>query len=136
MENKIDFTQIVDFIFKNRNNYSKLTDEDKKKFFFIINRKFSCQFPHQANFLNSKFIDKDSALDVWFNYLNKMTNIPSWYWTKYEKEKKHNKFSNKDIEIFKKYNEHFNERDLEYILKYFEEEVKEEIKILKKYEKE
>jgi hypothetical protein len=135
MNDKIDFTHIVDFIFKNRNNYYKLTDEDKKKFFFIINRKFAAKYPLQADFFNSKFIDKDSALDVWYNYFNKMSNIPSWYWTKTEKIK-NNKFTNKEVELFKKYNEYFSDKDLDFIFKYFEDEVRDELKILKKYEKE
>ena len=85
-----DFTHIVDFIFKNQSDYKKLSNEDKEKFFFIINRKLARKYPKHAQFFNNKNIDKSNALDLWYYFFLKKgaKGIPSWYWGNKKKTKK------------------------------------------------
>lgn len=136
MEEVFDFRLIANIIFENKERYTEISDNDKEKAFFILNRKFSAHFPEQAQFVNSKSINRATALDMWFNFFKKknINRIPSWYWIKIEKVKVIKDFTNKEIEIFKKYNSHFSESDFEYIFKNFKDEVRHEVKFLSKFE--
>lgn len=79
-----DFRNIINFMFKDREKYEKVSDEEKTKNFFIINRKFARAYPIHAEFFNKKNIDKPSALDIWYSFCHKkrFNNIPQWYWGK------------------------------------------------------
>jgi hypothetical protein len=77
---KIDFIQVANIIFKDKYLYSNLTDKDKENNFFMINRKFAVGKYKQAQFFNDKYIDKESAMDVWNIFFKNQTGIPSWYW--------------------------------------------------------
>jgi hypothetical protein len=132
-ERKIDFTVVVDYIFKNKNKYLELSDADKEIAFFMINRKFSAYYPSDAKKLNYKIVNRASAIDIWFKAFKKTNDIPFWYWTKVEK-KESKKISKSDIDIFLKYNKDINPRYLDFIINFYEEDMKTEIKKLKKYE--
>jgi hypothetical protein len=132
-EEKIDFIKVVDYLFINKDKYLKLSDTDKENNFFIINRKFSAQYPKEANFFNTKLGNRASALDIWFKIFKKTTSIPYWYWTKVEK-KESKKFTKGDIDLFLKYNQAINPKYLDFIIDFYEEDMREEIKKLKKYE--
>ena len=134
LDKKVDFTVVVNCMFKDKKSYRELSDDDKIKAFFKINQKFACAQPKYANFLNSKYIDKDSAVDIWNDKYKTEYYIPTWYWTSVEKKTVSKNFTTREVEIFKKYNEHLNQKDLEFIFKYFTDDVKEEIRILSKFE--
>lgn len=129
----MDFIQIVDCIFKNKNNYSKITDEDKINSFYIINKKFSIGKPEIANFFNNKHIDKASALDMWFLVFKNTNKIPNWYWIKKtdKNKQKIKDISNQDKEMIMKYYD-LNENDFEFLYKHYKEDVDNKIKILKR----
>lgn len=134
-----DFTHIVDFIFKNKDNYEKLSDDDKEKFFFIINRKFTRGFPLHSQFFNKKYIDKSSALDMWYYFFIKkrVQGVPSWYWSKKQepiKKPSTVKYSKIEIEFLIKYFE-ITEDDIEYLMKYHPEQIDEEVKKFRKFNK-
>jgi len=76
----MDFKDIVNIIFKFKNKYNTVTDEDKEKNFFIFNRFMSKKYPIQALALNSKFDDKVIAMDIWYMYLRNEYNVPDWFW--------------------------------------------------------
>ncbi len=78
----MDFKEIVNCIFINKNKYWEISDEDKEKNFFIINRKFSRKYPNIADLFNNKNIDKSLALDKWFYFFENQNKIPDWYWGK------------------------------------------------------
>ena len=132
-----DFTHIVDFIFKKKEEYKKLSNEDKEKFFFIINRKFARGYPQNAQFFNDKSIDKASAMDIWYHFFIKkrVQGIPSWYWTpKKEKEKEKSVATKSDIEFLMSFYD-IKERDVYFLIKNYPDEVTEELKKYHKFEK-
>jgi len=134
MPKKVDFIQIVDCIFKNKDNYKKLEDQDKDDNFFIINRKFSLKFPLHANLFNKEGIDKSSALDVWFEFFRKNKGVPGWYWAKNPKEKEKRIIPNADRKLIIQYCE-ISEKDADFLINNYLDEVKDEIKTIKRFKK-
>ena len=131
-----DFTHIVDFIFKSKNEYAKLSDEDKEKNFFIVNRKFARSYPTHAQFFNKKGMDKASAMDIWYQFFIKMrTNgVPSWYWGP-KKTPKEKPLISKDEKEFLKEFYVIKDKDVDFLVKYYPDDVLEEVKKYKKFEK-
>jgi hypothetical protein len=131
----MDFIQIVDRIFKNKNSYDEVTDEDKVNAFFKINRKFGKEFPEMANSFNHKSIDKASAIDMWFEFFKNTYGIPKWYWDPKDKDKvkttRSTKKSNYDII---KQREELEDFEIQYLEKYYEEDLKQEMKKINKFE--
>jgi hypothetical protein len=133
---KFDFIKISNILFKDKKIYSQIEDSDKEYNFFILNRKLAKNFIKQAQFLNSKFIDKASALDIWFNFINKknINTIPGWWYNsdlKKEKEKNSN-ISKSDKALLLKYHK-LKDDDFEFLFKYKNAELQEELKKLKKF---
>ena len=101
--------------------WSKISDRDKARNFFMINRVCSIAYPLQANSFNNIKIKPEKVVDFWKIFItgyNKRT--PQWIWTKTvkkekEKEKKEYKeeviyfikdkyqISNREIEELKKF---------------------------------
>jgi len=134
---KYEFTHVVDFIFKNRDKYNNLTDEDKERNFFIINRKFARQYPIHANFFNKKGNDKATALDIWFSffYKKRINGIPQWYWYKKAKGKSISKIIKKDeINYLMEFYD-ITEDDVLYLVDNYTTEIKEEIRKYRKFNK-
>jgi len=132
----IDFISLGNIIFKNKDKYKFITDNDKEKNFFILNRKFAYKDIKKAQFFNNKNLDRSSSLDVWFAIFGNTTNIPGWYWkTKAKKSiKVKPKFKKDEIDdLMERYN--INERDIDFLILYYEDELKKTIKQLKKFQK-
>jgi len=131
-----DIRHIGDFIFKQKDQYKNLTDEDKEKFFFIMNRKFARQFPKHAQFFNNKNMDKSSALDVWYHFFIKQrtTDIPKWYWFKLSGKKEKSLLNKEEVDFFLEFYQ-IKRDDLDFLIKYFPEELAEEVKKFKKFNK-
>lgn len=132
----IDFISLGNIIFKDKDKYQFITNEDKEKNFFILNRKFAYKDIKKAQFFNNKNIDKSSSLDIWFSLFNNTTNIPSWYWqTKANKTTKAKpKFKKDEVDdIIERYD--LSDKDIDFLILYYEEEMKETIKRLKKFQK-
>ena len=132
-----ELKHIVDYIFRDKQNYNKLTVDDKKKFFFIINRKFAREYPRHAQHLNIKNIDESSALDVWYYFFIKkrVINTPDWYWFKLStKREKTTKYKNDEIEFIKNYYD-IDDHGIDYLIKNHQNELEEEIKKYRKFNK-
>lgn len=139
---KYDFTHVVNYLFKTREKYDDIPDDDKIRNFFIVNRSFAREFPAHAQFFNKKESDKASAMDIWYSFVHKKryNNIPKWWsWGKSKtKGKKTESFSSiiKKDEI--KYLCDFydiTEEDVKYLLINHKDAVKEEIKKLRRFNK-
>ena len=131
-----DFTHIIDFIFKKQSDYKKLSNEDKEKFFFIINRKMARMYPVHAQFLNKKYIDKSNSMDIWFNFFVKKgsNGIPNWYWGSKKKTTKEKSIIKKDeIEFLKKLYD-IKENDIQFLIDFFPEELLQEVKKIRKFD--
>jgi len=131
-----DLRHIGDFIFKQKDKYKDLTDEDKEKFFFIMNRKFARKFPRHAQFFNNKNMDKSSALDVWYHFFIKQRtmDIPQWYWFKLSGKKEKSLLKKEEIEFFLEFYQ-IKRDDLDFLTRYYPEELAIEVKKFKKFNK-
>jgi len=128
-----DFKDIVDAIFINKDRYKDISDKDKENSFYMINKKFSIQYPNLAATLNDKSIDKVVGLDVWFNHFRNVYSIPGWYWMKSPfKKDKVKKLSGPDTKMI--INEFdLTDSDFDFIQDNFEDELDYELKILKRW---
>lgn len=131
----IDFIQTANIIFKDKKSYSKLSDKDKENNFFILNRKFSVGKYKQAQFFNSKFIDKASAMDIWYLFFKNQNGIPFWYWRPKNKNKKEkNNLSNSDKNLLLE-NTELDSDDIDFLFKYYKDNLNYQIKKLKRFDK-
>ena len=70
-------------MFGDTDNYSEATKGDKRKNFFMIQRRMAIQHPMQAQALNGLRINQEQAVDVWKRFLSKQYNkTPFWMYTK------------------------------------------------------
>jgi len=129
----MDFIQIVDRIFKNKDLYYEVTDEDKIASFFKINRKFGKEFPDISRKFNHKNIDKASAIDAWFNFFKSQYGIPKWYWDPKDKKKVTKASKKSNYEIIRQ-REDLKDFEIDYLEKYYEEDLKNEMRKLSKFE--
>jgi hypothetical protein len=135
---KVDFITLANIIFKDKNKYEYVSDEEKENSFFILNRKFAIKYLKQAQFFNNKNIDKSSAIDVWYQVFYKTTNgAPDWWWrtSQKSKEKIKSEFSAADLKLIKEYYE-LTDYDVKFLVKYYSDKLKLDIKRLKKFKKE
>jgi hypothetical protein len=86
-------------------DWEKISDRDKARNFFMINRTCSVAYPLQANSFNHLKIQPEKVVDFWkvfVTYHNKKT--PQWVWTKTikkEKEKEELKYKDEILDFIK-----------------------------------
>ena len=124
---------ISNVIFRDREKWQYITDEQKSEFAFIFNRFFSKKFPHHALCLNLKKQDKVTIMDMWFHFM-KDKPYPNWFWSKSEKWSK-TSLDDKDFKFLMKKMNLNKEDDLVYLMNYYSEIIEEELKYYKKKEK-
>lgn len=131
---KVDFISLSNIIFKDKDKYKYVTDEEKNDCFFKLNRKFAIKYLKQAQFFNNKNVNRASAIDVWFQVFYKITNgTPSWWWlTKKNKETVKTEFVNKDLKMIKDFYE-LTDYDIKFLTTYFKDDLKIDIKRIKKF---
>lgn len=130
----MDFIEIVDRIFVNKDSYFDVSDEDKIAAFFKINRKFGKQYPEIAIKFNNKSTDKASAIDMWFDFFKDTRGIPKWYWDPKDRVKKTKDKKKSNYQEIKE-REDLDDYDMRFLEKYFEEDLISEMKKLNKFEK-
>jgi hypothetical protein len=128
-----ELIDVANAMFRNKNGWHKITDDDKNKFFFIFNRYFAKRFPDKSQLLNLKVIDKVSALDLWYNFMLDKS-YPNWFWSKSEKIEKPN-ISEKDFNLLFNKLKANKKEDLEYLIENHFEFIKDELKYYKSLEK-
>lgn len=120
-----ELIDVANAMLKNKKDWSKISNEDKEKFFFIFNRYFSKKYPDKSKLLNNKTINKVSAMDTWYLFMLDKP-YPKWFWSKSEKKAK---YEIEESEINYLLEEHsIKSSDLEILMKYYPDIVKEEIK--------
>ena len=126
--------ELID-IFKsitNKRGWDEISDEDKEKNFFIINRYMVKKYPQKSQLLNLKTINKVSALNLWYNFM--LTEpYPKWFWSKGEKADKP-EISEKDYKLLIR-KLHIKNIDLDYLIENHMDYIKEELKYFKDIEK-
>jgi len=125
---KIDnnLLQITNCMFKNRENWKWVTDDQKEEFSFIVNRLFSKMYPEYSEVCNIKNIDSVSVMNLWF-YFQDGKNYPQWFWSKSQKTEK-TEISEKDFKLLMVKLNINKEEDLIYLIDHFPEIIKEELK--------
>jgi hypothetical protein len=134
---KIDFITLANIIFKDKDKYKFVSDEEKENNFFVLNKKFAFKYLRQAQFFNNKNIDKAAAIDIWYQIFYKTTNgTPQWWWLSKQKakEKIKSEINKNDIELIKEYYS-FTDNDIKFLTIFFIDKLKEDIKRIKKFKK-
>lgn len=81
-----EFTKII---FESPGEYQEIGPGEKRKQFFMVNRRFAIQFPMQANALQHLKINQSGAVDFWQQFMRKQYNrTPKWMYTKGVKKSK------------------------------------------------
>jgi len=135
---KVDFITLANIIFKDKDKYKFVSDDEKKDSFFKLNRKFAYKDLRKAQFFNNKNINPSSSLDIWYQIFYGTTNgTPDWWWKTKQpsKNKIKSEFNNNDINLIKDYYEIKNS-DVEFLIKYYSQDLKDDIKRLKKFKNE
>lgn len=131
IENNI--LSISNTLFKDRKEYSKVTDSQKEQFFFIFNRYFSKKHLGKSFMLNDKTLNKSIGMDLWFEYF-KNKPYPQWFWSKSSKKQGDESLTDKDLNILKEHLD-IGEQELNFLLKHHYDEIIEELQYLKKLTK-
>lgn len=129
--------ELIKIMMESSSEYENVSKGDKRKNFFIIQRRMAIQYPMQAQVFNGLKINQEQAVDVWARFLNKKYNkTPFWMYTKGVKAAKEAK--EKKINIPTSLIEEYAKRyklDLKSVhdaLEFFPQEMKKEIKDFEK----
>ena len=130
---KVDFITLANIIFKDKDKFVFVSDEEKYDAFFKLNRKFAFKYLKQAQFFNNKNIDRSSSIDVWYQIFYKTTKgTPQWWWKTKQKTKEKSEISSSDLKLIKSYY-NLKDKDIDFLIKFNIDNLKEEIKRLKKF---
>ena len=79
----MELFDIIKVIFNKTTEFDSLNPGEKRKHFFMVNRRFAIQFPLQANVLQHLKINQSAVVDYWHVFLSsKYDYQPSWIYTK------------------------------------------------------
>ena len=123
---------VFNAMIKNKEDWNYVTDDQKEKFFFIINRNFSKIYPEKSQLLNLKNIDKVAAMDTWYYFMYNKP-YPKCFWSKSEKIQKSD-ISDKDYKLLLR-SLRIKDIDLDYLIENNQEFIREELKYFKQIEK-
>ena len=127
-----DFIEIADSIFVNKHKYQNITDEDKEKQFYILNKKFSIAFPKTAQAFNMKGVDRASIMDLWFIKFKNDHKLPYWYWAKSPFSRDKNNYSAPDRKLLMEEFDLTN-NEFEFLVDNFKEDSDYELKMIKRW---
>lgn len=69
-------------MFKNPVKFKDLSNYEKTKNGFMMNRFFSIKYPIQAQMMNRMYINGGESVQYWGSMLSKLyTDVPTWIWT-------------------------------------------------------
>lgn len=133
----VDLFELIKIMFEDSKSYNKINPGEKKKHFFMINRRMSVKFPLQAQVLQHLKIDEVSVVDFWQYFLRKQYNkTPYWMYTKGIKKSKELKEKKTNIKetLIKEYaiKHNLDIRSVKDALEFFPKEMKKEIQTFEK----
>lgn len=76
----MELFELTKKMFEDPEGYKEATKGDKRKNFFMIQRRMSIQHPLQANILNHIMINQESAIDIWQRFLSKTYKRSTPFW--------------------------------------------------------
>lgn len=126
--------QLFDYIkvlFGKDEQWDKVSNYDKSKNSFMINRFLSVKFPIQANMFNALKTDPIGQAESWRMVASKFNKVPGFMYTKVKKQTKEKEWlpNAKAVELYMKFNE-IGKREFNEAIKYDYNNVKNAIKIL------
>lgn len=79
----MELFDFINIIFTDPVKFKEVTNGEKQKNYFMLNRRFAIQFPMQANVLQLLKINQIAVIDYWHNFLRKYyKTVPSWIYAK------------------------------------------------------
>jgi hypothetical protein len=137
----MELFDFIKIIFSNPEEYAKIMPGEKRKHFFMCNRRFSIQHPLQANALQISKINQEAVIDWWQRFLRTTYKgyYPKWMYTTgvkkaQESKEKKIKVSNELIREFCKWNK-IDKKTVEDALEFFPEKMLNELKSFEKITK-
>jgi hypothetical protein len=79
---------LINLMFTNRKKYLSLSDNEKGKNFFMVNRLFSIKYPKQAQMFNHLRTPSAKVVDCWSWVAMQNNRVPTWFYTKTKQAKK------------------------------------------------
>ena len=74
---------LTKMIFEDPVGYEEVTPGEKRKHFFMVNRRFAINFPMQANVLQHLKVNQAAVVDFWQTFMRKMyKRTPGWMYVK------------------------------------------------------
>jgi hypothetical protein len=114
-----------------KTGWDLISDDDKSRLFFIVNRYMSKKYPQKSQLFNLKTIDKVSAMNLWYNFMLTQP-YPNWFWSKDKQEK--TEISIKDYKLLLN-NLKIKDIDLDYLILKYPEFINDELKYFREIEK-
>jgi|GEM_PF-2040999 len=134
----MDPFELIKIIFENPEKYKTINSGDKRKNFFIVQRRFAIKYPLQCQSLQHIRINDVAVIDFWQNFIIKQYNkVPYWMYTKGVKksnEKREKELNIKDS-IIKEFSVYYNYdiKSVKEALKVYPNEMKKELNDFQKY---
>ena len=137
----MELFQLTKAMFESPATYADATKGDKRKNFFMINRRMAIMFPDRANLLQHIRINMEAAVDMWQRLLRrKYTKTPFWMYVQgvkkaeEAKEKKIN-ISNETVQEYCKFYAQ-DPKQIKDAIKFYPAEMVKELKEFEKMQKE
>ena len=139
----MELFEMTKSMFESPGTYAGATKGDKRKNFFMINRRMAIQFPHLANMLQHVRINQEASVDWWQRFLRlkqKYTKTPGWMYTEgvkkaQEKKEKKINISNETIQEYCKFYQQ-DPKQIRDAIKFYPTEMAKEFKEFEKLQKE
>jgi hypothetical protein len=78
----MELFEFIKVIFNRPSDYSSISPSEKRKHFFMCQRRFAIQFPMEANVLQHLKINQQAVIDWWQKFLrSKYSSVPGWMYT-------------------------------------------------------
>jgi len=137
----MELFDFIKIIFVDPEKYSAITPGEKRKQYSMINRRFSIQYPMQANALQHLKINQAAVVDFWQNFLRKQyRQLPGWIYTKGVKKLQETKEKKQNVsnELINEYSKTFkiDRKSIVESLEFFPDETLKELKAFEKIYKE
>ena len=113
---------LVKVMFTNPKRYEELTNSDKSKNHFMIQRFMAINWPSESQKMNRNGINGIGVIDTWQFITSRFKRVPGWIYTKTKKTKVQEslefKYSEELVEIYLKVNE-ISRRDFDLLTKIY-----------------
>lgn len=130
----MELFDLIRVMFSDPKKYEKLSNNDKGKNFFMVQRFMSIKYPTTAQSLNRVGANPVAVIDLWQLVASRFSKVPGWIYTKTKKTTSSEKTWKPDPELATIWMQRnsIGERELRECIKYNPEEMKKVFKALEK----